>query len=166
MKLQSLHDLYVRELKDLYNAENQIIKALPKMVKAATSPELERAFEEHLQATRQQVERLERIFQRLDESPRGAKCKAMEGILDEGDEMMDLDTTRDTVSDAALISAAQRVEHYEMAVYGTVRTYARQLGYQEDARLLQETLNEEGEADKKLTGIAESRVNVEASRTA
>lgn len=165
MKLNSLNDLYVHELKDLYNAENQIIKALPKMAKEATTTELRNALEEHLQVTRQQVERLERIFQRMDESPKGSTCKGMKGIIDEGEDMLDLDA-QEMVSDAAIISAAQRVEHYEIAVYGTVRTYAQQLGFQEDARLLQQTLEEEGEADKKLTGIAQSRVNIEATRTA
>ncbi len=165
MKLNSLHDLYIHELKDLYSAENQIIKALPKMAKAAHSVELRNAFDEHLDVTRRQVERLERIFQRLDESPKGTKCDGMKGIIEEGEEMMDLDA-QEMVSDAALISAAQRVEHYEIAGYGTVRTYAHQLGYEEDVRLLQETLDEEGEADKKLTRLAESRINVEATRTA
>ena len=166
MRINSLHELYIHELKDLYSAEKQITKALPKMAETATAPELRSAFEEHLQVTRQQVERLERIFQRLDESPKGSKCKGMQGIIDEGEEMMDIDSSQAMICDAVLISAAQRVEHYETAAYGTVRTYAQQLGYEEEARLLQETLNEEGEADKKLTGLAESRVNVEASRTA
>jgi ferritin-like metal-binding protein YciE len=163
MKMDSLHDLYVHELKDLYNAENQIIKALPKMAKAATSSELRAAFEQHLDTTRRQVERLERIFQRMNVTAKGTKCKGMEGLIDEGEEIMDMDVEA-SVCDAALISSAQRIEHYEIAGYGTARTYARQLGYEEDARLLQETLKEEGETDKKLTSIAESRVNVEASK--
>jgi ferritin-like metal-binding protein YciE len=165
MKIKSLHDLYVHELKDLYNAENQIIKALPKMAKKANSTELRSALEEHLEVTRRQAERLERIFQRLDESPKGSTCKGMEGIIDEGEDMLDEDVPQ-PVGDAALISSAQRVEHYEMAAYGTVRTFARQLGYEDDAGLLQQTLDEEGEADKKLTRIAESRTNIEATRTA
>jgi ferritin-like metal-binding protein YciE len=165
MKLKTLHDLYINELKDIYNAENQIIKALPKMVKAASTPEVRSALEEHLQVTRGQVERLERIFQRMDESPKGNTCKGMKGIIDEGEDVTDIDAP-EVVCDAAIISAAQRVEHYEMAAYGTVRTFAKQLGYNEDAQLLQETLNEEGQADKLLTSIAESRVNIEASRTA
>lgn len=165
MKLKSLHDLYVYELKDLYNGENEIIKALPKMVKAANTTELRNALEEHLQVSRQQVERLDRIFQRLDESPKGVTCKGIKGIIDEGEDVMDMDAP-EMVSDAALIAAAQRVEHYEIAAYGTARTYAQRLGYDEDARLLQDTLNEEGDADKKLTGIAESRINVEATRSA
>lgn len=165
MKLKSLHDLYVHELKDLYSAEQQIVKALPKMTKAATSIEVRSAFEEHLETTRAQVERLERIFQRLGTSPKGVTCKGMKGLIEEGEEIIDMEVG-EMVGDAALISAAQRVEHYEIAGYGTVRTYARQLGYQEDARMLQETLDEEGEADKKLTNIAETRVNVDATRTA
>jgi ferritin-like metal-binding protein YciE len=165
MKLKSLHDLYIHDLKDLYNAEQQIIKALPKMSQAATATELRNAFDEHLQTTRRQVERLERIFQRLDVSPKGNTCEAMEGLIEEGEEVLDMDA-QETVRDAALISSAQRIEHYEIAGYGTVRTYARQLGYEEDARLLQETLNEEGQTDKKLTGIAESRVNIDATKTA
>lgn len=165
MRLNSLHDLYIQELRDLYNAENQIVKALPKMIKECSSADLRGALEEHLQVTRQQVGRLEEIFQRLDESPKGSKCKGMEGIIDEGEDMMGKDAP-EQVRDAGIISAAQRVEHYEMAAYGTVRTYALQLGYTDHAELLQKTLNEEGEADKKLTQIAESRVNIEATRTA
>jgi len=164
MRINSLHDLYVEELRDLYNAETQIAKALPKMAKAAGAAELRSALEEHLQVTREQVERLERIFERLNESPKGSKCKGMEGIIEEGEEMLDKDAP-EQVRDAALISAAQRVEHYEMAGYGTARTYARQLGYDDHAELLQQTLNEEGEADKKLTRLAEALVNIEATRT-
>ncbi len=165
MKVNSLHELYVHELRDLYSAEQQIIKALPKMAKAAISTELRSALQEHLETTRRQVERLESIFQRLDIKPKASTCKGMKGIIEEGEELVRAEIP-EMVGDAALISAAQRVEHYEIAGYGTVRTYARQLGYEEDARLLQETLDEEGQTDKKLTGIAESRVNVEASRTA
>lgn len=165
MKLNSLHDLYIEELRDLYDGENQIIKALPKMARNATSVELRGALEEHLQQTRGQVERLERIFQRLNESPKGSTCEGMKGIIEEGEGLMDVDAP-DMVCDAAIISSAQKVEHYEIAGYGTVRTYARQLGYEEDAKLLQQTLDEEGQTDKKLTSIAESRVNIEATRTA
>lgn len=165
VKLNSLHDLYIEELRDLYNAENQLIKALPKMAKRATSVELRSALEEHLQQTRGQVERLDIIFHRLDESPKGSTCEGMKGIIEEGEDLMDVDAPG-MVCDAGIISSAQRVEHYEIAGYGTVRTYARQLGFEDDARLLQETLDEEGEADKKLTSIAESRVNIEATRTA
>jgi ferritin-like metal-binding protein YciE len=161
MKLNSLHDLYVTELKDLYDAENRIIKALPKMAEAASSPELKNAFEEHLQQTRNQAMRLEQIFQKLDESPKGQKCKGLEGIIDEGEDLMDEDAPP-AVCDAALIAAAQRVEHYEIAAYGTVRTFARRLGYQDQELLLNETLQEEGETDKKLTRLAESYINEEA----
>jgi len=161
MKLKTLHDLYVDELKDLYSAENQILKALPKMVKKASSPELAEAFKEHLQVTEGQVERLDKVFTMLEVSPRGKKCKAMEGLLEEGKEVMSMDA-EPSVMDAALIAAAQKVEHYEMAGYGCVRTYARLLGFEEAAELLQETLDEEGDADKTLTELAESIVNEEA----
>jgi ferritin-like metal-binding protein YciE len=162
MKLGSLHDLYLDELKDLYSAENQLVKALPKMAKAANAPELRAAFEEHLEETRNQVKRLERIFKELDASPRGKKCKGMEGLIEEGKEILGEDADAN-VLDAALIAAAQRVEHYEMAGYGCVRTFARLLGYDDAADLLQETLDEEGAADKKLTQLAESVINVEAA---
>lgn len=161
MKLNSLHDLYVDELKDLYNAESQILKALPKMVKAASSSDLAQAFQDHLEETEGQVVRLDKIFKKLDVSPKGKKCKAMEGLLEEGKEVMEEDADP-IVRDAALIAAAQRVEHYEMAGYGCVRTFAQLLGYEQAAELLQETLDEEGAADKKLTGLAESVINVEA----
>jgi len=161
MKLKSLHDLYVDELKDLYNAENQLVKALPKMAKAASSDELRAAIEEHLEVTRGQVQRLEQVFQELEVNPKGKKCKGMEGLIEEGKEMMEEDA-EPAVLDAALIGAAQRVEHYEMAGYGCVRTYARILGYDDAAELLQQTLDEEAEADKKLTELAESVINVEA----
>jgi ferritin-like metal-binding protein YciE len=164
MALDSLHDLYVNELKDLYNAENQLVKALPKMAKAASNPDLKAAIEEHLEVTRKQVERLERVFEGLGVSPKGKKCKAMEGLIEEGKEVMEEDG-EEAVIDAALIAAAQRVEHYEMAGYGCVRTFARLLGYEEAARLLQETLDEEGEADKKLTELAETGINVEAEES-
>jgi ferritin-like metal-binding protein YciE len=161
MALESLHDLYVDELRDLYNAENQLLKALPKMAKAASDPGLRAAFEEHLAVTRGQVDRLDRIFKRLGERATGKKCMAMEGLIDEGKEMMEEDAPP-AVLDAALIAAAQRVEHYEMAGYGCVRTYARLLGYDDAADLLQETLDEEGDADKALTELAETVINVEA----
>jgi ferritin-like metal-binding protein YciE len=159
--MESLRDLYVEELKDLYSAENQILKALPKMAKKASSDELRAAFEEHLEITRGQVERLETIFDDLERSPKGKRCKGMAGLIEEGSEMMKEDAEPD-VLDAALISSAQRVEHYEIAAYGTVRTYADRLGLEKHSRLLQQTLDEEGEADKKLTQIAESSVNEDA----
>jgi ferritin-like metal-binding protein YciE len=162
MKLATLDDLYVNELKDLYNAEHQLLKALPKMAKAASFPELAQAFTDHLEETKGQIERLEKIFSKLDVSPKGKKCKAMEGLLDEGKELMEEDADP-TVMDAALIASAQRVEHYEMAGYGCVRTFARLLGYEQAADLLQQTLDEEGAADKKLTELAETVINVEAA---
>jgi ferritin-like metal-binding protein YciE len=161
MSLSSLHDLYVEELRDLYNAENQLLKALPRMAKAASHPELQAAFEEHEEVTRVQVERLDEIFAELDEKAKGKKCVAMEGLIEEAKELMQEDIEPE-VLDAALIAAAQKVEHYEIAAYGCVRTFARLLGYDDAAELLQETLDEEGEADKKLTELAESIINVEA----
>ena len=161
MKLGTLHDLYVDELKDLYNAEHQLLKALPKMAKAASHPQLAKAFTDHLAETKGQVERLEKIFHKLDASPRGKTCKAMEGLLEEGKEVMAEDADP-TVMDAALIAAAQRVEHYEMAGYGCVRTFARLLGEEKAADLLQATLDEEGAADKKLTKLAQTVINAEA----
>jgi ferritin-like metal-binding protein YciE len=161
VKLQNLRDLWVDELKDLYHAEHQILKALPKMAKAAVDEELRAAFEEHLEQTRVHVERLEQVFEQIDEAPKGKRCKGMEGIIAEGKEMLDLDLP-EPVGDAALIAAAQRVEHYEIAAYGTVRTYAELLGEGDAVTLLEETLNEEKETDERLTGIAES-VNPEAA---
>ncbi len=161
MKLATLQDLYVDELKDLYNAENQILKALPKMAQAAESNDLRMAFQEHEQQTRGHVERLNRIFQKLDTDPKGKACRAMEGLLAEGDEFIS-EQPDPAVMDAGLISMAQRVEHYEMAGYGSVRTYAQQLGLNEDADLLQQTLDEEGQTDKKLTRLAERGINQKA----
>lgn len=163
MELATLQELYIDELKDLYSAENQILKALPKMARAAASEDLQSAFEEHLEQTKTHVERLERIFEKLQTSPKGKKCKAMEGLIEEGKELMEEDGEPE-VLDAGLISAAQKVEHYEMAGYGCVRTYARLLGDEEAADLLQQTLDEEGETDKKLTELAES-INLEAAQS-
>jgi len=162
MKLESLKDLFIEELKDLYSAENQLVKALPKMAKAASSPELQAAFTEHLEQTKIHVTRLETIFKYLDTSPTGKTCKAMEGLVEEGDDMRK-QKGEPAVIDAGLIAAAQRVEHYEMAGYGTVRTYARLLREDRATELLQQTLDEEGETDKKLTQLAESLINVEAA---
>jgi ferritin-like metal-binding protein YciE len=164
MKFESLQDLYVRELRDLYDAEKQLVKVLPKMAKASSSSELQSAFEEHLEQTRGHVERLEQVFEKLGSRPRGTKCKGIEGIINEGKEMMEEDGDN-AVLDAAIISAAQRVEHYEMAGYGCVRTYAQTLGYEDQARLLEQTLEEEKQADQKLTQIAESVVNPSAVRS-
>ena len=164
MELESLRALYVDELKDLYSAEGQILKALPRMIKAASSRPLQQALTEHERVTRKQVQRLERIFKDLDESPRGKKCHGMEGLLEEGKELIS-EKPDPEVLDAGLISKAQHVEHYEIAGYGTVRTWAQQLGYDQHAELLQQTLDEEGEADKTLTQLAESSVNIDAMET-
>jgi len=161
MELNSLQDLFIHDLKDLYNAEVQLTKALPKMAKAATEPALKQAFQTHLAETEEQIERLEQIFEELDESPKGKKCKAMEGLIEEGKELMEEDAEPE-VLDAGLIGAAQKVEHYEIAGYGTVRTYAEMLGNDQAARLLQQTLDEEGMTDKKLNALAMQCINVEA----
>ena len=162
MQMETLQDLYVDELKDIYNAENQLIKALPRMAKKASSQQLKDSFTEHLALTREHVERLEQIFRKLGASPKGKKCKGMEGLIEEGKHIMQEDAEPD-VMDAALIAAAQKVEHYEIASYGCVRTYAKLLGDEEASRLLQQTLNEEGETDKKLTRLAEAGINLEAA---
>src|SRR6267143_1259475 len=158
MKLESLRDLYVEQLQDLYNAEQQLIKALPKMAKAASSEELKAAFEDHLGQTRQHAQRIETIFEQMGEKAKGKKCKAMEGLVEEGGEVIKEDMD-DGIKDADLIAAAQRVEHYEIAGYGTVRTFAEVLGFNEAAETLQQTLDEEGEADKTLTAISENLIS-------
>ncbi|GAB1470718.1 ferritin-like domain-containing protein [Chloroflexota bacterium] len=162
-KNKNLEGLFTDLLKDLYSAEKQLVKALPKMVKNVGSRDLQNAFKEHLRQTDQQVKRIERIFSesKLDGSPAGKKCVAMEGLIKEGDELMKEGLDAD-VLDAGLIAAAQKVEHYEIASYGTARTWAERLGYKTAARILQETLDEEGTVNKKLTEIAESHVNMEA----
>jgi ferritin-like metal-binding protein YciE len=160
MELSSLEDLLVEELKDLYSAENQLLKAIPKMAKAATSKALKSGFEKHLKQTEGHVERLEQVCELFDVSPKGKKCKAMEGLIEEGGDVIKEDAEPE-VKDAALIAAAQRVEHYEIAGYGCVRTYAKLLGNDKAARLLQQTLDEEGDTDKALTKLAET-INVEA----
>jgi ferritin-like metal-binding protein YciE len=162
--VDTIEKLFVEELKDIYSAETQITKALPKMVKAATSDELRAAFEHHLRETEGQIERLDQIFQTLDVSPKGKTCEGMKGVLTEGEEMLKTADKGD-VRDAALISAAQRVEHYEMAAYGTVRTYAEKLGKKQFVGLLEETLQEEKAADKKLTEISQ-RVHQHALQAA
>ncbi len=161
MKLDTLKKLYVEELRDLYNAENQLLKALPNMAKGASSAELKQAFEDHLEQTKEHVERLDEIFKGLGEKPTGKLCKAMKGLIEEGAEMLKMDG-EESVIDAGLIGAAQRVEHYEIAAYGTVRTFANLLGEEEAADLLQETLEEEGETDKQLSELAEEIVNQDA----
>jgi ferritin-like metal-binding protein YciE len=161
MPMNNMQDLYLHELKDIHNAEKQILQALPKMAKAATHQELRQAFEEHERVTEEQVRRLETIFDDLGQKPSGKKCKGMEGLIEEGEEILSEDADPD-VRDAALIAAAQRVEHYEIAAYGTARTYARQLGFDKHAELLQRTLDEEGQTDERLTKLAERRINTDA----
>ena len=161
MELESLKDLYLEELRDLYSAENQILKAMPKMIKSASHPELKQAFTRHQRETEGQVQRLERIFADLNESPKGKKCHGMEGLLEEGKDLIS-EKPHPDVLDAGLIAAAQHVEHYEMAGYGTVRTYARQLGHDRHADLLQQTLDEEKATDLLLTEIATRSINLDA----
>ncbi len=163
MKANRLRHLYTEELKDLYNAENQLVKALPKMAKAATSEDLRAGFEEHLSQTKEHVVRLEEIFDALGESPKGKKCKGMEGLIEEGAEMIE-EGVEPAELDAGLISAAQRVEHYEMASYGCVNAYARLLGEDHAASLLKKTLEEERATDHKLTQLS-GRINVEAAKS-
>lgn len=156
--MDSLRELLLDELSDLYSAEKQLVKALPKMVKAATSPKLKKAFESHLKVTVAQVGRLEQVFQELDEKPKRKVCKAMQGLIEEGSEIISEDGLP-TVKDAALIGAGQRVEHYEMAGYGTARSFAASLSLPKVAKLLQKTLDEEGAADKTLNDLALSDIN-------
>lgn len=162
--INTIENLFVEQLRDLYSAEHQITKTLPKLVEAATSSELKKAFEHHLKETESQIERLDRAFEILGESPKGKTCDGMKGVLSEGAEMLK-ETEAGDIRDAGLISAAQRVEHYEMAAYGSVGAYAEKLDQKEIAELLQETLEEEKAADKKLTEIAQ-KVNVRALRAA
>lgn len=165
MELDTLKDLYVHELKDLYSAENQLIKALPKMAKAATNRQLSAAFNQHLEQTKRQAKRLEQILKSHGESTRAPKCEGMEGLIAEGDKMAKEDA-EDEVRDAGLIAAAQRVEHYEIAGYGCARTYAQLLGDKNGARLLDTSLQEEGNTDKKLTRLAKSVINLRAKKVA
>lgn len=161
MTLDNLKDLYVEQLRDLYNAEQQLTEALPQMVEAASHSELRQAFESHLKETREHVQRIESIFNDLGESPSGEKCEAMEGLIEEGEELLEKDAD-DDVLDAGLIAAAQKVEHYEISGYGTVATYAELLDRDNDHEILTRTLSEEKEADKKLNRIAKEIVNPEA----
>lgn len=161
MEISDLKELFVEQLKDVYSAEKQIMKALPKMAKAANSQKLARAFETHLEETKTQAERLERIFEHFDMPPKAKKCKGMEGLIEEGQEM--ISEAEGDALDAGLIASAQRVEHYEIAAYGTLRTFARQLGDNWTASLLQQTLDEEGRTDHRLTQLAESEINLEAA---
>src|SRR3954447_639156 len=164
MQMENLQDLLKEDLKDVYNAENQLIKALPKMAKSASNQQLKEAIENHLEETKEQVERLEQVMEMLGMPTRGKTCKAMQGILEEGKEVMAEDA-EDDVMDAALIGAAQKVEHYEIATYGTLCTYADLLGLKEAKRLLGQNLEEEKKTDQLLTELAESVINLEAADT-
>ncbi len=161
MKIDSFEKLFVHELKDLYSAEKQLMRAMPKMRNKATNNELKQAFERHMKETEGQIQRLEQIFESLDYSPSGEKCDAMEGLIEEAEGLME-DVVDEEVLNAALIAAAQRIEHYEISGYGTARTYARRLGNSEAERLLQETLDEEAKTDELLTQLAEQSVNPQA----
>src|SRR6266540_1172778 len=163
MKLDTLQKLYTDELRDLYNAENQLLKALPKMAKAASSEDLKEAFEKHLEQTKGHVERLEQVFEELDEKPKGKTCRAMKGLIEEGSAILEQDG-EESVRDAGIIVAAQKVEHYEIAGYGSARTFAHLLGQNKAAELLQTTLDEESETNEILNKLAESTVNPEAIR--
>jgi ferritin-like metal-binding protein YciE len=163
MNLNTLHDLYIHELKDLFSAEKQLTKALPKMAKAATNPELKKGFETHLAETKEQISRLEKVLASHDESTRGPKCKAMEGLIEEGAELMEEEGDPE-VLDAGLIVAAQKVEHYEIAGYGSACTFAKLLGDKDGLKLLKLTIDEEESTDKKLTSLATSVINLEASK--
>lgn len=165
IKLDGLEKVFVQQLKDMYSAENQLLEALPKMAQAATSSKLEQAFRDHLKETQGQVKRLEKIFSSIDYKPGGHRCRAMEGLIEEGKEIID-EQGEPEARDAALICAAQKVEHYEMATYGTLRTYARTLGLDDACELLTETLREERNADSLLTDLAEHSINKLAMLTA
>ena len=160
-ELKNLEDLFVDTLKDLYDAEHQIVKALPKMIDQAQSNELKQGFKDHLEMTRRQIDRLDQIFKEMKMPAEGKRCKGMEGLIKEGDEVMQMSMDA-AVKDAALIAAAQKIEHYEISGYGTARTYAQALGHQDMARLLDQTADEEGKTDKKLTALAEGHVNPKA----
>ena len=161
MPESDLKELYIDELKDLYSAENQLVKALPKLAKAASSDELREGFEQHLEQTKGHVQRLEQIFEMLGESPKGKTCAGMKGLVEEGQEMIDQDF-EGSIKDAGLIGAAQRVEHYEIAGYGTVKAFAQTLGETEHVELLEQTLEEEKETDENLTELAE-QINSQAN---
>src|SRR6478672_2748346 len=161
----SLHDAFIDELRDTYDAEKQLIKARPKLAKAAASTDLRAAFESHLEETRGHVERLEQVFQSLEEKPRGKHCEGIAGIIEEGKSMMEEEFDEATM-DAVLIAAGQRAEHYEMAAYGTLIAWAESMGHSEAAKLLQQTLDEEKAADKKLSGLAEGGINKSAADAA
>jgi len=163
MELQTLEDLYIHELKDLYSAEKQLVTALPKLAKAAKNEQLSAGFQEHLEQTKEHAARLEEILKNRKQTTRGPKCKGMEGLIAEGAQMIEEEADSE-VKDAGLIAAAQRVEHYEIAGYGTARTYAETLGDKDGAKLLQVTLDEEEQTDQKLTKLAKSSINIAAAR--
>ena len=162
---KTLHDVFLDELRDTFNSESQLTKALPKLARAASSPELRRAFESHLKETHGHLKRLEKVFASLDAKARGKQCDGMAGIIEEGKSIMDEDLD-DTTMDACLIAAAQRAEHYEMAAYGSLVAWARAMGHDEAAGLLEQTLEEEKAADEKLSSLAEGGINQEAADTA
>jgi ferritin-like metal-binding protein YciE len=162
-KLKNLDDLFVDTLKDLYDAEHQIVKALPKMIEQAKSNELKQGFKDHLDVTKRQIERIDQIFTQLGMPAKGKHCAGMDGLIKEGDEVMK-EEMDPQVKDAALIAAAQKIEHYEISGYGTARTFAQALGHQEFARMLDMTANEEGQTDKKLTMLAETQINARAMK--
>jgi ferritin-like metal-binding protein YciE len=161
----TLHEAFIEELRDTYDAEKQLTKALPKLAKAASDPKLREAFEMHLEETRRQIERLEQVFESIDEKARGKHCEGIAGIIEEGKAIMDEDFD-ETTMDACLIAAGQRAEHYEMAAYGTLVAWAEAMGHTDAARLLQQTLDEEKAADKKLSGLAEGGINQSAASAA
>lgn len=165
MKIESMEDLFLEHIEDLYDAEQRLVKALPKMAEAATSPELRQGFESHLGETKGQVKRLEQVFQLLGKKSKGQTCDAMKGLIEEGEDMIS-SIDKSPLRDAGLIAAANRVEHYEIAAYGSARSFAQTIGLAEAVSLLDATLNEEKKADEKLTRLAESTVNREASRAA
>jgi ferritin-like metal-binding protein YciE len=162
---KDLEKLFIEQLKDIYSAETQLVSALPKMAKAASTPELQQAFNMHLDETRNQVQRLEQLFEGINASPRGKKCKGMEGLIEEGNELIKEKSEYDSDTlDAGLIAAAQKVEHYEISAYGTVRAFAEQLGRRDAVDILNKTLDEEYGADRKLSAIAEGMVNQQAAQ--
>ncbi len=163
MKMESLTDLYLEQLRDLYSAENQLVDALPKMAEAAHGPDLKKGIKEHLRQTQEHVTRLERIFNAMGEKPEGTTCKAMKGLVKEGEEMINAKGDPDVI-DAGIIACAQRVEHYEIAAYGTVRAYSQALNRSDATQLIEKTLQEEKDTDRKLTELAEAHINSDASR--
>lgn len=164
MKIDNMEKLFLAEIEDLYDCEKRLTKALPKMAKASTSPELRQAFESHLRETQGHVERLERVFSEMGKSPKAETCEAIKGLIEEGEQMIS-NTDQSPLRDAGVIAAANRVEHYEIAAYGSARTFAQTLGLSSAVSLLEQTLEEEKKADKKLTELAETMINMEALRT-